>query len=116
MKKVLLIVNTAHFGSVFAAEALRAGIAFAGMDLETKLVFTGDGVFCLVNDQKPELAEMTGLTEGFSNAEDFGLKIFANAESMSERNLKKTDCVEATSATDQDIREFIDEAETIINF
>ncbi len=116
MNKVLLIVNNAPFGSVFAAEALRAGIAFAGMDLETKLVFANDGVFCLIKNQKPEIAEMTSLTEGFSNAEEFGLKIFASEESMTERNLAESDCIKADHITNKELRGFIDEAETIINF
>ncbi len=116
MKKVLLIVNKGPFGSVFAAEALRAGIAFAGMDLETKLVFADDGVFCLKKDQHPEIAEMTSLKEGFSNAEEFGLKIFANTESLSDRNIKKDSLIEVKHATQQQIRSFINEAETIINF
>ncbi len=116
MKKVLIIVNKASFGSVFAAEALRAGIAFAGMDLETKLVFSGDGVFCLLKNQRPEIFEMTSLKEGFSNAEEFGLKIFADADSISERNLKKDSLIEVKQATLQEIRGFIDEAEVIINF
>ncbi len=116
MKKVLIMVNNAPFGSVFAAEALRAGIAFAGMDLETKLVFSGDGVFCLLKNQRPKIAEMTGLGEGFSNAEEFGLKIFADADSTSERNLKKDSLIGAKQVTSREIRGFIDEAEAIINF
>ncbi len=116
MKKVLLIVNRAPFGSVFAAEALRAGIAFAGMDLETKLLFADDGVFCLLKDQHPEIAQMTSLGEGFSNAGEFGLKIFADTESISERNLKNDSLIEVKQVTKQHIRDFIDEAEAIINF
>lgn len=116
MKKVLLIVNKGPFGSIFAAEALRAGIAFAGMDLETKLVFAEDGVFCLSKNLHPEIAEMTSLTEGFSNAEEFGLKIFASTESLSERNIAKDSLIEVKQATMQQISGFIDEAETIINF
>ncbi len=115
MKKVLLIVNKGPFGSVFAAEALRAGIAFAGMDLETKLVFADDGVFCLLKNQHPEVAEMTSLAEGFDNAEEFGLKIFADAESVSERNLKNDDLIEIKQVNKQQIRGFIDEAEAVIN-
>ncbi len=116
MKKVLLLVHRAPFGSVFAAEALRAGIAFAGMDLETKLVFADDGVFCLLKDQKPELGEMTGLKEGFDNAEEFGLNIFADAESISERNLKNDSLIEVERTNLQQIRGFIDEADATINF
>ncbi len=115
MKKVLLLVNNAPYGSVFAAEALRAGIAFAGMDLETKIVFTNDGVFCLLKDQKPDLGDMTGLQEGFANAEEFGLKIFATTDSLSERNLQEADCFPVSRIEKNDVRGFIDDAETIIN-
>ncbi len=116
MEKVLLIVNNAPFGSVFAAEALRAGIAFAGMDLEAKLVFADDGVFCLTKNQRPEIAEMSSLSEGFVNAEEFGLEIFADAESISERDLKNPDLIEVKQVTKQQIRGLIDEAGVIINF
>lgn len=53
-KKVLIIVNHPPFGTVFPAEAVRAGIAFAGMDLDTTLLFSQDGVFSLTKGQKQE--------------------------------------------------------------
>ncbi len=116
MKKVLLIVNKSPFGSVFAAEALRAGIAFAGMDLKTKLVFANDGVFCLLKNQKPEIMGITGLKEGFDNAKEFGLEIFADSESLKERNIKKEDLFNVKRISITETRRFMDDAETIINF
>ncbi len=116
MKKVLLIVNNAPFGSIFAAEALRAGIALGGMDLKARLVFKGDGVFCLIKKQKSDIFEMTDMSEGFKNADEFGLKLFVRKKSLSERGIKQNDIISVKSASDNEIGRFIEEADTIINF
>lgn len=115
VKKVLIIVKDAPYGSVFAAEALRAGIAFAGMDLDTNLIFIDDGIFCLMKKQKPEVFGMTGLAEGFDNANEFGLKIFAHKESLSRRSVKAKDVIRIKTITDNEIRELIEESDVIIN-
>ncbi len=114
MKRVLLIVEDAPYGSVFAAEALRAGIAFAGMDLETRLVFVEDGVFCLNRKQDPEAFGMTGMKEGFGNAGDFGLKIFCHKESLRRRGLSKKDLIDVPMVSGEGIRGMIEESDVTI--
>lgn len=115
-KKVLIVVRDAPYGSIFAAEALRAGIAFAGMDLDTKLIFVEDGVFCLCKNQKPEIFGFTSMKEGFENAEVFGLKLFAHKQSLTKRDISGKDSVPVKKIDDDMIRSFIEESDTIINF
>ncbi len=115
-KKVLIIVNNPPFGTVFPAEAVRAGIAFAGMDLDTSLVFSGNGVFSLLKDQKPELIGAGSIKEGLSNAEEFGLKIFADKESLDEKKVTESEIEKVNILNDQKIKDLIRSAEVIINF
>ena len=115
-KKVLIIINNPPIGTVFPAEAVRAGIAFAGMDLNTSLVFSGDGVFSLFKDQKPELIGAGSIKEGLSNAEEFGLKIFADKESLEEKKVAESEIEKVDILNNQKIKDLISSAEVIINF
>ncbi len=115
-KKVLIIVNNPPFGTIFPAEAVRAGIAFAGMDLDTSLIFSGDGIFTLIKNQQPELIGAGSIKEGLSNAEEFGLKIFADKESLEEKKVTESEIEEVGILTGQKIKALARSAEVIINF
>ncbi len=115
-KKVLIIVNNPPFGTIFPAEALRAGIAFAGMDLDTSLIFRGDGVFSLIKNQKPKLIGAGNIKEGLSNAEEFGLKIFADKKSLRKKKVTESEIEKVNILTEQKIKNLVRSAEVIINF
>ncbi len=115
-KKVLIIVNNPPFGTVFPAEAVRAGIAFAGMDLDTFLVFSDDGVFSLLKKQNPDLIGAGSLKEGFANATEFGLKVAADANSLTERNIQIQEIQQVEILADKEINKLVRGVGVIINF
>lgn len=116
VKKVLIIVNNPPIGTVFPAEAVRAGVAFAGMDLDTSLVFSGNGVFSLLKGQKPELIGAGSIKEGLSNAEEFGLKIFADKESLDENKILNEEIKSVKIANTMEIKNLVRTTDVIINF
>ena len=115
-KKVLIIVNNPPFGTIFPAEAVRAGVAFAGMDLDTTLIFSGLGVFSLFKDQKPEIIEASSIKEGLSNAEEFGLKVCADKESLKENNISNGEIKPVKILNVSQIKELARSTDVIINF
>ncbi len=115
-RKVLIIINNPPFGTIFPAEAIRAGVAFAGMDLDTSLVFSGNGVFSLLKDQNPDLIGAGSIKDGLSNAEEFGLKIFADGESLDEKKVAESEIEKVNILNGQEIKNLIRSAEVIINF
>ncbi len=115
-KKVLIIVNNPPFGTIFPAEAVRAGIAFAGMDLDASLVFSGDGVFSLLKEQDSDVIGAGSIKEGLSNAEEFGLKIFADEDSLSEKKVSEDEIESVKILSGLEINNLVRSAEVIINF
>lgn len=115
-KKVLIIVNSSPFGTVFPVEALRAGIAFAGMDLDTSLVFSSDGVFSLLKGQNPGIIGAKGIKEGLSNAEEFGLKLFVDRDSLKEKKVSANDIAPVKILSSTEIKNLARSVEVIINF
>ncbi len=115
-KKVLIIVNNPPIGTVFPAEAVRAGVAFSGMDLDTKLLFSGSGVFSLLKNQKPEKIGAGSIKEGLSNAEEFGLKIFADKESLQENRISEEEIEPVKILSVLKIKNLVRSSEVIINF
>ncbi len=115
-KKVLIIVNSSPFGTIFPVEALRAGIAFAGMDLDTSLVFSSDGVFSLLKKQNPDIIGAKGIKEGLFNAEEFGLKIFVSRDSLNEKKVLENEIAPVKSLSAKEIKNLARSAEVIINF
>ncbi len=115
-KKVLIIVNSTPFGTIFPVEALRAGIAFAGMDLDTSLVFSGDGVFSLLRGQNPDIIGAKGMKEGLSYAEEFGLKIFVDRDSLNEKKVSENEIAPVKILSATEIKNLARSVEVIINF
>lgn len=115
-KKVLIIVNSPPFGTVYPAEAIRAGVAFSGMDLDTSLVFRGDGVFSLLKNQNSDVIGAGSLKEGLSNGKDFGLKIFADEDSLNEKKVSKKEIGLIETLSGLKIKDLVRSAEVIINF
>jgi tRNA 2-thiouridine synthesizing protein C len=87
LKKLLVIVKTAPYGSTHLGEGLRAAIALAGMDIETTILLTQDAVFAAVKEQIPDIIGMASLAEGLKNAKNFGARILLHSESLQERGL-----------------------------
>lgn len=115
-KKILIIVNSPPYGTVFPAEALRAGIAFAGMDHNTQLLFMGDGVYTLLKDQNPNIIEASSIKEGLANASEFGLKIMVDNASLNFRNIQTQEIEQAAILSDEEIANTIRAVDVIINF
>lgn len=91
MRKVIVLVNAAPYGTATPAEAYRTIQGLAGMGIETSCVLMGDGVFILKKEQNPEEIDMQKLSEAYKGLSEFDVKIYVCADSLRERGLKEED-------------------------
>jgi tRNA 2-thiouridine synthesizing protein C len=89
-KKILLIIKSAPYGSVRAAEGFRIATAMIAMDVLPQLLFIDDGVYCLLKNQKPEAAGLNSLAERLKALADL-VGLHAVSDSMVKRNLRDSD-------------------------
>ena len=117
MKKIIVLVNAAPYGTATPAEAYRTIQGLAGMGIETTCVLLGDGVFILLKDQKPESIDMQNLSEAYKALSEFDVKIFVCKNSMEERGIKEDDISGAHGILSCDeINKLIDEHHCVLTF
>ena len=111
-RKVLILVNSKPFGKIFAAEGWRAAVAMFGMDHESQMLFTGDGVYGLMKDQ-----DILPIRMFKSTFESFDGVICASKKSLEERNIDVSEIFEGVQIIEEtDVAKTLVENEVIITF
>ena len=101
MKKVMLVMRRAPYGSVYTAEGLRSVMGVAVFEMDVSLSFVGDGVYVLLRNQDPSGLDMKPLGEAFAGLGDFGVqRYYVHAPSLAERGLTAEDLVVPTEMLD----------------
>jgi len=94
MKKVVVLMRKAPYGSVYTAEGFRSVMGIAIFEMDVVLVFVDDGVYALAKDQNPEKLDMQPLGEGFPMLPEFGVKgFYVHQPSLETRGLSVDDLV-----------------------
>jgi len=86
-KKILLIIKSPPYGSLMAAEGLRIATALIAMDILPQLLFIDDGIYCLVKNQKPEVAGIDSFYDRLKTLADL-IGLCVTKDSLTKRNLK----------------------------
>ena len=116
---VLIIFRRPPYGSVMAAEGLRMAQALLAFQVPLKVVFTEDGVFCLLKGQGKGALDMGDLGTAFAGLEAMGLpQLMVVKEDLDSRGLSSGDLVQAPVMTINacHLRKLIDEAKVVIPF
>ena len=116
MKKIMVLIRSAPHGTTNVGEGLRAGIALAGMDLETTIVLMNDAVFASMKGQAPDAIGTTPLNESIQNAEQFGARLVVHRESLQQRGLGKDDLLEVEILGTEGIAKLVNEVDATITF
>jgi len=118
VKKILLVIKSAPYGSGRAAEGFRMATAMIAMDVLPQILFVDDGVYCLVRNQKPEAVGLISFGERLKTLADL-VGLNALSDSMVQRKLKQSDLEEdyniKTLSLDEAIK-LISQDETVITF
>ncbi|MBB3059962.1 sulfurtransferase complex subunit TusC [Microbulbifer rhizosphaerae] len=73
-KRLLALCRQAPYGNALAREGLEAVLAAAAMDQAADLLFLGDGVFQLLDDQRAEAIEQKNLRRNLQALPIFGVE------------------------------------------
>jgi tRNA 2-thiouridine synthesizing protein C len=88
-KKIAIVNASSPFGSSNAKEALDLTLIFGSFEQDTSLFFQGDGVWQLVDQQKPELITMKNFLKTLAALEFYDIEnVYVCQTSLTERNLQ----------------------------
>ncbi len=118
MKKVMLIMRRAPYGTVYTAEGLRSVMGLAVFELDVALAFVGDGVYTIMRNQDASGLDMKPLGEAFSGLSDFGVQhYYVHAPSLAERGLTTEDLVvPAEVLDDAGLQRLLAEQDAVLPF
>lgn len=92
MKSFLFVNRKPPFGTGHAAETLEAVLVAAAFDQAVHLAFLDDGVFQLVDGQRPEAAGLRPFAENFAELAELEVEdLWVERESLEERGLSASD-------------------------
>jgi len=117
-RKILLVIRSPPYGSLMAAEGFRVATAMIAMDVLPQLLLIDDGVFCLLKNQRPEVAGLDSHNERLRTLADL-VGLYAVRDSVVKRNLKIIDLDEGLNVKLLSIDEatkLIIENETVVAF
>lgn len=96
-EKILLVIKSPPYGSLMASEGLRIATALIAMDILPQMVFIDDGVYCLVENQKPEAAGLDSFYDRLKTLADL-IGLYVAKDSLGKRNLGIEDLDKAYNA------------------
>jgi sulfur relay (sulfurtransferase) DsrF/TusC family protein len=116
MRKIMVLIRSPPHGSTNVGEGLRAGIALAGMDVETTIVLMDDAVFAAVRGQVTDVIGATSLDESIMNAKEFGAKLLVHAESLRERGIEEDELLDIETVGTEQVAALSHEVDCSITF
>jgi sulfur relay (sulfurtransferase) DsrF/TusC family protein len=116
MRSIMVLVRSPPHGTTNVGEGLRAGIAFAGMDLQTTVVLMEDAVYAALRGQVPDAIGTTSLDESILNAKQFGARVVVHLESLEERNISKDELLDIETIGTEKIAEIAHAVDATITF
>ncbi len=100
-RSVLLLCRTAPYGSERARDALDIAMAFGAFEQQPALLFLGDGVLALLEQQNPAVLPARNLGKLIGTLADYGITgLHVDAHAMKQRGLELTDLIAGAQLAD----------------
>lgn len=117
MKKFLVITRQAPYGTAYGREALDVAL-MASAFTSVSLLFMGDGVFQLKNNQQGAAIGVKDYSPAFAALEQYDVtNILVSADDLQARGLTEADLVIPVSAIGVDaIRQLMSSNDVILSF
>ncbi len=116
MKKVVILSIHPPYGTAINAEAFRAGLGLAFSEISVHLVLCQDGVFAALKNQDPKSIQMKSMEEVYKNISSMGINLYIDRKSMEERNIKEDEIVSAKIIDEEELKNLINSADTVLTF
>jgi tRNA 2-thiouridine synthesizing protein C len=118
MKKVLVLMRKAPYGSFYTFEGLQTMLVMGAYDIEIGVAFVDDGVYAIAKGQDPALLDIKPLGRTFPALPDFNVdKFYICRDSLQERGLGLDDLVIAPEVMEHEaMGRLIAEYDTVLPF
>lgn len=115
---ILIICRKAPYGKLIAREALELALATAIFNQQLTMIFTGDGVWQLIKQQRSDAIKTKNHGKLITAFSLYDINdIYVDTTSMQDRGLSKEDLLIDTNIVDKNrLRELMEQADTIFNF
>jgi len=116
-KKVLLICTQSPYGGSLSREAIDYCLAAAAFEQDLELLFTGDAVLQMIEDQNPSVINQKNLTKTLSALPIYGInKFYVDASSLLQFGINEKLCLPTIKVDANEISELLTKADIILNF
>jgi tRNA 2-thiouridine synthesizing protein C len=117
MKKLLIAVRTAPYGSAAIPESVRAAMGLSTMPFETRYLLMDDAVWALLPDQQPAGIAASSVLDTVSSLTDLDVELCVEAEALQERGIDEaTLTVPVTPVSREDIADLIGTADAVLTY
>jgi len=116
--KLLFINRSPPYGTTQAKESLDAVLAAATFEQDVSVLFMGDGILQLLNEQNGQLIAQKNLSSMLSVLEMYDVdKIYVQAQAITERGLSQHDfCLKTKVLSNAEITALIKEQDSLLSF
>ena len=117
-RHILIVFRKAPYGNLLAREALELALATAVFDQQLTLIFSGDGVWQLLNNQNSEGIDSKNTGKLLCAFPVYDIsEIYVDADALTERQITATDLLIETQIVTKDrLMELMNQADIIFNF
>lgn len=117
-KTILLVCRKAPYGNSLAKEALDIALAGAAFEQQLQVLFTGDGVLQLLNQQNTQPIGTKNISKHLAAFPLYDLNdIYVDQQSLQQRGLETSDLLSNVRFCDtQELTQIMDEADVVFNF
>jgi tRNA 2-thiouridine synthesizing protein C len=118
VKKVLVLMRKAPYGSFYTFEGLQTMLVMGAYDIEIGVAFLDDGVYAIAKGQDPSLLDIKPLGRTFPALPDFNVeRFYICQDSLQDRGLGVEDLVIAPEVLDRAaMGRLIAEQDTVLPF
>lgn len=117
-KTILVILSHSPYGSSLAREAIDYCLASAAFEQNIQILFTGDAVLQLVENQQPETINQKNISKMLSALPIYGIdELYADQQALTRFSLsEKQLCMPTTLVTPNEMADLLANASHILNF
>ncbi|GAA4648170.1 sulfurtransferase complex subunit TusC [Kistimonas scapharcae] len=118
MSKICIISTRPPYGSTAAKDALDTALVSASYDMDTSLLFLGDGIYQLIKGQQPEGLPQKNPGAMLQALEMYGIEnVLLCREDMYDRGLQESDLtIPVQLLTRKEIGTWLTQQDRVFNF
>lgn len=116
MKNMVCVVSHAPYASSHSLEAIEAAMVGAVFDFNVSILFRGEGVWCLLNDQDANLLRQRSIAKVATALPTYDIdKVYVCSQAMEDTGLGEADlCVPVTQLSPEEQGRLINDQDIAI--